>query len=322
VSYSIVIPTYDDALQKAYQNPKFQEELRTLSDDVTFYDEGPRRLTEQEWIDRVDGKDIVLCSVDVPSGLWAKLKNPPKMISFTYTGISSYVDLPPIKARGTICTNVYHYNDYGVAELALALVLASNRHIVSNERGMREGKWPTPMGIQLKDKVVGIVGFGGIGQVFGQMVHGLGAKVQIWDKFINQEALDKVDGKSVDSLEELMATSDIISVHLTLTDETKGMIQKKHLDQIRPDSLLVNVARAGVINQEDLYERLAKGDIRAGFDVYHTEPLPLDDPIRNFDNVILSPHAAFRTPETGTGALKQALQNIRNFIDGNPTNVL
>jgi phosphoglycerate dehydrogenase-like enzyme len=166
------------------------------------------------------------------------------------------------------------------------------------------------------------VGFGGIGQAFAKMVTDLGAKVLAWDVAMDTEALEKIGGEWVRDLDYILARSDIVSFHLPGNDQTSGMITYQHLNLIKPGSIILNTGRAEVFAHRALYLRLADGDIQGGFDVWENEPLAADDPLRTLDNVVHTPHNAFRTRETGYKMVELGLENVKSFISGKVSNIV
>ena len=204
-----------------------------------------------------------------------------------------------------------------VADMTLALILACNRKIVQADRYVREG-WAkgasgySGYGVDLKGKTVGIIGLGRIGyEVAKRCVKGFGMKV-IYHDIRRNERAEKELGAERKSLEEVMKESDFVSINLSLTPQTRGLIKEKHLRLMKKTAYLINTARGAVIDQKALTKVLTEKAIAgAGLDVFEKEPVPLDDPLLSLDNVILTPHIASLTKEA---RISMALCNARNII--------
>lgn len=243
-----------------------------------------------------------------------------KLVAVSFTGFN-HVDLEACKKRGISVVNVPAYSTDAVAELSVGLTLAVYREIPGGERTLRKGGWVhSTGGFEIRDKVVGIVGLGDIGIRTAELYSAFGPKELLgWSR--KEKAAFK--GKHV-PLEELFSKSDIISIHVALNEHTKGFISRALMEKMRPEAVLVNVARGGVMDHQALADLLSQRRFRAGLDVFETEPLPADDPIMKVpeDQVVITPHVAYKSVEALKRRMAITAANLRGFADGTPQNVV
>jgi D-3-phosphoglycerate dehydrogenase len=175
------------------------------------------------------------------------------------------------------------------------------------DRTLRAGTWKPLEGMQLLGKTLGIIGLGGIGAETARIASGIGMKVIAYNRTKRADApVPLVD------LDTLLATSDLISLNLVLNDETRGFLSAERIARMKPGAILINTARGALIDEEAMLAALRSGHIRqAGLDVYHNEPLKADHPLTRLDNVTLSAHAAFRTPEASMTLLRRAIDIVK-----------
>jgi D-3-phosphoglycerate dehydrogenase len=243
-----------------------------------------------------------------------------RAVSFTGAGVENFVDLDLATELGITVMNTPHYGDNAVAEHTLALLFALVRRIPKHHFNLVHGIWDqSEQGTELRGKTIGIIGFGGIGRRVAYLSSCLGMKVLCWTR-----KPDPGRGRvEFVSLEELLRQSDIISLHLALTPETRGIIGKKEIGLIKRGAYLINTARAELVDSEALIEALRTKHLAgAAFDVYEREPLPADSPLLSLDNVVLTPHVGFNTPEATKRIIEIAVENLINFARGVPTNVV
>jgi D-3-phosphoglycerate dehydrogenase len=231
-----------------------------------------------------------------------------KHVVFLGTGPASYMNLADLVARGIEVHIIRNYGDTAVAEHAIALLFASCRDIARMDREVRAGAWVPHEGVQLLGKTLGVIGLGGIGREVMRIGRGLGMDVIAWNRTPRP-------GDPLVALDELLARSDMISLNLTLGDETRGFIGAAHVARMKPGVIVVNTARAALIDEAALLEGLGSGRIRhAGLDVFHDEPLKRDHPLARMANVTLTAHAAFRTPEASMTLLRRAIDIVRGIV--------
>jgi D-3-phosphoglycerate dehydrogenase len=183
------------------------------------------------------------------------------------------------------------------------------RGLARMDRGMRDGQWIRTEGLELTGKTIGLVGFGGIAAEVARIAGGSGMRVLAWNRTPKVAA-----GVTFADLDAVLAESDVLSVHLLLNDETWGFLDAERIAKIKPGALLVNTARAAIVNEAAMIEALRTGRLRhAALDVFETEPLPAGDPLTKLQNVTLSAHSAFRTPEASDKLLRMALDIARGL---------
>jgi D-3-phosphoglycerate dehydrogenase / 2-oxoglutarate reductase len=230
-----------------------------------------------------------------------------KHIVFLGTGAASYMNVAELASRGIQVHTIKGYGDTAVAEHTIALMLASGRDVARMDRQVRSGTWTPQEGVQLLGKTLGVIGLGGIGREVRRIGHGLGMEVIAW----NRTPLPDVP---LVALDELLAGSDVISLHLALNDETRGFLGPAQFARMKPGVILVNTARAALIDEAALIDGLRTGRIRhAGLDVFHAEPLKPDHPLAGMENVTLTSHAGFRTLEASMTLLRRAIDIVRDI---------
>jgi D-3-phosphoglycerate dehydrogenase len=231
-----------------------------------------------------------------------------KHIVFLGTGPASYMNLADLAARNIRVHIIKGYGDTAVAEHTIALLLAACRDVARMDREVRGGTWVPHEGVQLTGKTLGIIGLGGIGSEVARLGRGLGMEVIGWNRTPRP-------GVPLVALDDLLARADAISLNLTLNDETRGFLGPAHIARMKPGVILVNTARAGLVDEAALIEGLRSGRIRhAGLDVFHAEPLQPDHPLAQMENVTLTAHAAFRTPEASMTLLRRAIDIVRGLV--------
>ena len=232
-----------------------------------------------------------------------------KHIVFLGTGPASYMSLADMAARGIKVHIIRNYGDTAVAEHTVALLFAACRDIARMDREVRAGVWTPHEGVQLLGKTLGVIGLGGIGREVLRIGRGLGMEAIAWNR-------TPQPGAPLVSLDELLARSDVISMNLTLNDETRGFLGPAQFAAMKPGVIFVNTARAGLVDEAAFIEALRSGRIRhAGLDVFHAEPLKPDNPLARMDNVTLTAHAAFRTLEASMTLLRRAIDIVRDIVD-------
>ena len=183
------------------------------------------------------------------------------------------------------------------------------------------GEWHVGQSIELAGKTAGIVGYGGIGARFATLVEAIGMHVVAWTPHPNPARLTSKTQRFVD-LDDLLARANVVSLHLMLTDDTRGMLDERLLRTLTPGALLVNTARAELIAPGALERVLADGRIAAALDVFETEPLAAGSALRDLPNVILSPHQGYNTPESLERMLDVVVANIEHYLSGTPINIV
>jgi D-3-phosphoglycerate dehydrogenase len=251
---------------------------------------------------------VVIDHTSLPTDV-AKRCNGLKHVVFLGTGARSYMNPEELAELGIEVHLIKGYGDTAVAECAIALMWAAARGIAKMDREMRAGNWLREDGMQLTGKTLGLIGFGGIAAEVARIALGSGMKVIAWNRSLRQFA-----GVEFVSLDALLAQSQVVSLHLLLNDETRGFLSRDRINAMKPGVILVNTARAAMVDEAAMIEALASGQIRhAGLDVFNTEPLPADHPLTKIPNVTLSAHSAFRTPEASENLIHAAWEHCRRI---------
>jgi D-3-phosphoglycerate dehydrogenase len=232
-----------------------------------------------------------------------------KHIVFLGTGARSYMNPEELAELGITVHIIKGYGDTAVAEHTIALMWAAARGLAGMDRGMREGQWLRTEGLELTGKTIGLIGFGGIAAEVARIAGGSGMRVLAWNRTPKQAA-----GVTFADLDTVLAASDVVSVHLLLNDETCGFLDASRIAKIKPGAILVNTARAAVVDEAAMIAALNSGALRhAALDVFETEPLPAGHALSKLANVTLSAHSAFRTPEASDKLLRMALDIAREL---------
>jgi D-3-phosphoglycerate dehydrogenase len=233
-----------------------------------------------------------------------------KHIVFLGTGPASYMSLADMAARNIKVHIIKGYGDTAVAEHSIALMFAACREVARMDREVRAGSWTPHEGVQLLGKTLGVIGLGGIGSEVMRIARGVGMDVIAWNR-------TPKPGAPLVSLDELLERSDVISMNLTLGDETRNFLGAAHFARMKPGVIFVNTARGALVDEAALIEALRSGRIRhAGLDVFHAEPLKPDHPLAQMQNVTITSHAAFRTIEASMTLLRRAIDIVKNILAG------
>ncbi|BBC01665.1 D-3-phosphoglycerate dehydrogenase [Bradyrhizobium japonicum] len=235
-----------------------------------------------------------------------------KHVVFLGTGARSYMNPEELAELGISVHLIKGYGDTAVAESAIALMWSSARVIAQMDREMRAGNWLREDGMQLTGKTLGLVGFGGIAAEVARIALGSGMKVIAWNRSPRSHP-----GVEFVELDTVLANSDVVSIHLLLNDETRGLITRDKIAKMKKGVVLINTARGAIVDEQAMIDALNSGHIRhAGLDVYNIEPLPKDHPLTKIPNVTLSAHSAFRTPEASENLIHAAWEHCRRIVKG------
>jgi phosphoglycerate dehydrogenase-like enzyme len=225
-----------------------------------------------------------------------------RLVSVWGTG-TDHVDLVSAARHGVAIATTPGVSATSIAEHTLALLLAVARRLPEVDARTRRGEWARGNSVELRGKTCGVIGLGAIGARFAELARGIGMRVIAWT--MHPRNIDIV------SLEELYRTSDVISVHLRLSPETKGMIGAAQFALMKPTAILINTARGAIVDELALIDALTSGRIAgAGLDVFTTEPLPQGHPLTTLPNTVLTPHCAGITPEAMEAGLRMAVENL------------
>lgn len=244
-----------------------------------------------------------------------------KFIDVAFTGVD-HVDLEAARARGIRVSNAAGYSTQAVAELAVCMMLSLLRNVPQVEARCRSGQTKDGLvGCELGSRTVGIVGVGAIGRRTAALCHAFGAQILGYKRHVRGDEPEYIRFVSLD---ELLAQSDIVSLHCPLNDESRGLMGRENLSRMKKGALLINTARGPVVDAQALADALESGALGgAGIDVFETEP-PLDPthPLLRAPNTIVTPHVAFASAESMEARCKIVFDNIHKWMEGDQANVI
>ncbi len=254
----------------------------------------------------------------------------PKLKLLITTGMrNASFDMAALKDRGvTVCGTGGPTGSQGgggnedTAELAWGLILGAIRRIAEDHQLMRQGGWQTRIGHRVAGKTLGLLGLGRLGSAVARVGLAFGMKAIAWSQNLTAE---KAAAQGVERVEkdELFRRSDILSVHLVLSDRSRGLVGTREIGLMKPTAILVNTSRGPICDTTAVIDALKGGRLAyAGFDVYDQEPLPINHPLRTAPNVILTPHIGYVTDENYRSSYPQIVENVVAFLNGKPVRVI
>lgn len=269
--------------------------------------------------------DIVLSMRErtpLPGSLINRL---PKLRMLGMTGArNASLDTPACTARGVVvCNTVGGGNsEAATAELALGLLIAAARAIPSGDANIRAGRFQegVRVGIGLAGKTLGVIGLGRLGSHMARYGKALNMQLLAWSQNMTPDKAQAV-GATMVSKEELMSRSDAISIHLVLSDRTRGLIGAADIARMKPGAILVNTSRGPIVDEKALIEAVTSRHIVVALDVFDREPLPVSHPLRTAANVVMTPHLGYGVQETWQVFYPHSIENALAFLDGKPVRV-
>ncbi|GAA0463585.1 2-hydroxyacid dehydrogenase [Paractinoplanes deccanensis] len=258
-----------------------------------------------------------------PAELFGKL---PDLRLLVTTGMANAaIDLAAAAAHGVAVCGTQasgSAKSSNTAELTWALILAVRRHVVAEDRALRDGRWQTTVGTDLAGSTLGVLGLGRLGTQVARIGQAFDMRVVAWSRNLTAERAAAAGVASV-SKEELFAISDVVTIHLRLSDRTAGLVGPAELAAMKPTSVLVNTSRGPIVDQGALVAALTARTIAgAGLDVYDEEPLPMGHPLRGAPNTVLLPHLGYVTEAGLRSMYEQAVEDIAAWRDGRPVRLL
>jgi D-3-phosphoglycerate dehydrogenase len=312
-----VIDDYQNAFLTLSSYPKLK------GHDVVVYNDterDPARLAE-----RLKDADVVVLTQQRSSFPRAVIERLPKLKLIAQTGrAATHVDLEACTEKGIIVSAGGSGNSSNTAELTWGLILAALRHIPDEVRRLREGQWQSTLGIGIQGKTLGIYAFGKIGSIVAGVGKAFGAKVICWGREGSTGRARAAGFEVAKSREEFFSAADILSLHLPLNKETRGIVSRDDLAQMKPTALIVNASRAGLIADGALVEALKAGRPgMAAVDVYEDEPvIGANHPLLKMDNVTCTPHLGYVTREGYEDYYSVVVEDILAYAAGKPNHVL
>jgi phosphoglycerate dehydrogenase-like enzyme len=294
------------------------DRLRERGEVVLHLD---RPADEAEKLRRAAGATCLINSRSAVKWPGHLLKQLPELKMITVVGIGTdSIDTQAAKDLGIIVCNIPGMTAPIVAEHALALMLAAARRVVFQTTQLRKGIWKSPDNLYLRGRTLGVIGAGAIGMEMARLGKAIGMRVQLWTFNPTAERSQELPGPFVE-FDELLRTSDVVSVHVKLTDRTRGFLGARELGLMKKGALLINTARGAVVDTTALMNALNSGQLGgAGIDVFDVEPIPNDHPLLSCEQVVLTPHVADQNPEGFEILNRGAVENVLAFLDGTPRN--
>ena len=290
--------------------------------EFIFYDN--KTTDTEELYNRAKDSDIVMIANNpLPDSVIERCEKI-KMLDVAFTGID-HVGQKACKEKGVVICNAAGYSNETVSELAVGMAINLLRKINAGDKAVREGKTLASaglMGTELGTKTVGIIGTGRIGIMTAKLFKAFGCRVIGYSRTKKEEAVQA--GIEYTELDELLKISDIVSLHVPSTAETKGFLSRERISLMKQTAILINCARGAVVDNEALAEALNSDKIAgAAIDVFDMEPpIPADYPLINAKNTLLTPHVAFASKESMIRRAHIVFDNLYAYLDGKPVNVV
>ena len=287
----------------------YDKGLRPLFPDLLIYDGDP---DADALAGLINGHSGVLNGHTYMSAELLAVCPELKVIVYLGTGASTYIDMAAAEELGITVRNVAGYGNRTIAEHAIGLMFAAARSIARMDRQMRGGAWqPRLGGLELEGKTLGIIGLGGVGRTVAAMAAAIGMDVVAWNR---SGIPDGVPARAAD-LDTVVASADVLTLHVAEVPQTEGLLDRRRLGLMRPGAILVNTARGSLVDEVALIEALQAGRLgHAALDVYCDEPLPSGHPLADLDNVTLTPHTAWISPEAASRLLRMGLEILRDEL--------
>lgn len=294
--------------------------LREFADVVLYAD---RPTSEAEKLRRLEPADILLNSRGFVKFSRDVIRQLPRLRMIAVCGIGfDAIDLTAATDHGIVVSNIPGRTATVVAEHALALMLSVARRIPQMTAAVRAGQWPGELGVSLAGRRLGVIGTGNIGRQLIRLAKAIGMETVAWSFHPNTDDAAMLGIRFV-TMGELLESSDVVSLHVRLSDQTRGMIGTAELARMKPGAILINTARGPIVQTDALVDALCRGHVfGAGIDVFDHEPMPADHPLLQCDNVAFTPHSADQTQEGLDILTLGCVDNIRAFLNGTPLNVV
>ena len=290
--------------------------------EVTAFTE--HRADSEELVAALADVDIVVVMRErtaLPAPVFARL---PRLRLVVTTGMrNSAIDLPAAAAHGVLVCGTAS-SPVPPTELTWALILGLARNLAAENAAFHAGgRWQSTVGVELAGRRLGLLGLGRIGGRVARIGSAFGMDVVAWSQHLSRERTDELGVTLAPSLAELLATSDVVSIHLALGERTRGLLGRDELARMRPSAFLVNTSRSAIVDGPALVDALVQGRIAgAGLDVFDREPLPADDVLRTLPTVLATPHLGYVAVDNYRTYFREAVEDIAAFLAGTPIRTL
>lgn len=277
---------------------------------------------EQAVVERLAGFEAVVAMRERTPFPARVLERLPRLGLLVTTGMSNAsIDTAAATRLGIVVSGTRSVG-HPTAELTWGLILALARRLVDEHENVRADRWQTTLGVELHGKVLGVIGLGTLGSRVAAIGRAFGMEVLAWSLHLTAERAAAAGAARV-TKEDLLTRSDVVTIHLRLSDRTRGLLGARDLAMMKASAFLVNTSRGPIVDEEALVRALARGTIAgAGVDVYDREPLPAGHPLRRAPNIVTTPHLGYVTRENYAVYYRDAAEDVRAFLDGRPVRVL
>jgi len=304
-----------DDYQRAFEDSPAIQRLRQKAQVQIFTEKFP---SDEKLVQALKGSQAIIPIRErtrFPAPLFKAL---PDLEIIAQTGNHAYhIDIQAATEAGIVVTMAPAGG--GVTELTIGLMIALMRRIPQSDAAMRRSEWPLVLGYVLRGKTLGILGLGKVGAEVARIALAFGMKVIAWGPTLTKERAEKA-GVIYTSLEEVLKSADVVSVHLKLSDQSKDLLNENRLRMMKKSAYLINTARGAIVDETALFKVLDEKAIAgAALDVFVEEPLPKDSPLTKLDNVLLTSHLGWPTDAGFRGFAEAAVENILNYMDGKLT---
>lgn len=274
------------------------------------YNDTGNAYTKEEFYKKTEDANGVIVGVETVDREYIDAH--PNMKAVVKFGVGTdNIDVEYCKEKGIFVGRTIGSNSRSVAETAISFVIADSKNLYESIADTRAQGWSKMTGYEIEGKTIGIAGFGAIGRKVAKMAYGLGMKVLAYDPYYIDEETVKAFDVEVVSFEDILKRADFVSLHMPLTKETQNMVSLEHMKMMKPNAVLINTARGGIVNEADLYVALTEKIIRAAyFDVLENEPPKEEEPLLSLPNFYLTPHIASRSKEAEKNTADMATQVI------------
>ena len=308
-----------DDYHRAYASSEGVGQLREKA-DVMIYEEP--FSSEDALVEALRGVEVVIANRERTKFTTGLLRRLSDLRLISNTGSHFYhVDEEAATKRGILLANAPGGSSPSVAELTIGLMLTLVRKLSRNDAAMHRGEWPVEVFGSVQNKVLGILGLGKIGCRVARAAQAFEMKVVAWGPTLTEERANQNGVRRLE-LDQLMQTADFISIHLTLSDLSRGLVSREWIGLMKPNAFLINTARAAITDEVAMTEALRGRRIAgAALDVFMEEPLPPNSPLRSLDNVVLSPHAGWTTHEAYGPWIAMTVENAIAYFDGMPIRI-
>ncbi|MBW8800293.1 MAG: D-2-hydroxyacid dehydrogenase family protein [Streptomyces sp.] len=251
------------------------------------------------------------------------LRRLPRLRLLVTTGpVNAAIDVPAAAAQGIVVCRTGYPDAAGTAELTWALILAAVRNLPAETRHVREGGWQTGVGTMLAGKTLGLLGLGRLGSRVARVGQAFDMETIAWSQNLTAGKAAEHGVRAV-TKEQLFTRSDVVSIHLVLSERSRGLVGEAELSSMKPTALLVNTSRGPIVDQDALVDALRRRKIgAAALDVFDAEPLPEEHPLRTLENALVTPHIGYVTEGNYQVFYRDAVENIAAFVAGEPIRVL